>query len=162
MGRIDDAISEATKALELAPEKEKGGLEAFIAQLKGELSRAELVQTYLSQGQSYLAERDWDKAEEVYLKVLELDPNSLQAHSALGYVYAQTGRLEEAVEENLAVIALDPNDYISRKNLAILYRQLGRIDEAIAQALIARDLAPENERKAVDAFIAELKEEKGD
>jgi tetratricopeptide (TPR) repeat protein len=78
----------------------------------------------------------------------------------LGYVYAQTGRLEEAVEENLAVIALDPNDYISRKNLAILYRQLGRIDEAIAQALIARDLAPENERKAVDAFIAELKEEK--
>ncbi len=160
MGRIEDAISEATKALELAPEKEKGGLEAFIAQLKGELSRAELVQTYLSQGQSYLAERDWDKAEEVYLKVLELDPNSLQAHSALGYVYAQTGRLEEAVEENLAVIALDPNDYISRKNLAILYRQLGRIDEAIAQALIARDLAPENERKAVDAFIAELKEEK--
>ncbi len=170
LGRLDEAIAEAETALELAPKNERASLESFIAQLKGlppkpvegsqpSSSDRELIQTYLSQGQELLQKGDLDQAAEVYSQALALDPNLVQAHSALGYIYAQQGRLPEAVEENLAVLRLAPNDYASHKNLAILYQQLGRIDEALAEAQIALSLAPENEKAAVEAFIAQLQQQ---
>ncbi|MEA3459790.1 MAG: tetratricopeptide repeat protein, partial [Chloroflexota bacterium] len=146
LGRPDKALAEARIALELAPEGDKQSLEALVAQLGGEQasgSDEELVRTYLSQGRAYLAEKDLERAEEAYLRALELNPNIVQPYSALGYIYAHQGRLEEAVEANLKVLELAPNDYDSHKNLAILYQQLGRIDQAIAAAQTALELAPE-------------------
>jgi len=171
LGRIDEAIAEAEAALSLAPENDRASLEGYLAQLKGlspeaqpegqQLSSSdqELIQTYLSQGQDLLQTGDLDQAAEVYSQALALDPNIVQAHSALGYIYAQQGRLPEAVEENLAVLRLAPNDYASHKNLSILYQQMGRIDEALAEAQIALGLAPENEKAAVEAFIAQLQQQ---
>ena len=163
-GRPDEALAEAEAALRLAPESDKASLEGYIAQLKGQLlpaSDREWIQTYLSQGQEFLQKGDLGRAAEVYSQALALDPNNVQAHSALGYVYAQTGRLTEAVEENLAVLRLVPNDYASHKNLSILYQQLGRIEEALAEARIALTLAPENEKAAVEAFVAQLQQQAG-
>jgi tetratricopeptide (TPR) repeat protein len=162
LGRIDEAIIEAEAALSLAPENDRASLEGFIAQLKGQeipSSDQELIQTYLSQGQDFLQKGNLNQAAEVYSQALALDPNIVQAHSALGYIYAQQGRFAEAVEENLAVLRLAPNDYASHKNLSILYQQLGRIDEALDEAQIALDLAPENEKAAVEAFIAQLQQQ---
>ncbi len=162
LGRIDEAIAEAEATLKLAPESERAAVERFIAQLKGQPIPSpdrDLIQTYLSQGQDLLEKGDLDQAAEVYSRALALDPNSVQAHSALGYIYAQQGRFSEAVEENLAVLRLVPKDYASHKNLAILYQQLGRMDEALAEAQIALGLAPENEKAAVEAFIAQLQQQ---
>jgi len=162
--RIDEAIAEAEAALSLAPENDRASLESYIAQLKGQQlssSDLELIQTYLSQGQELMQKGDLDRAAEVYSQALALDPNIVQAHSALGYIYAQQGRFPEALEENLAVLRLAPNDYASHKNLSILYQQLGRIDEALAEAQIALGLAPENEKAAVEAFIAQLQQQAG-
>jgi tetratricopeptide (TPR) repeat protein len=169
LGRIDEAIAEAEIALSLAPESDRASLESYIAQLKGlppepvegpqlPTSDQELIQSYLSQGQELMRKGDLDQAAEVYSQALALDPNIVQAHSALGYIYAHQGRLLEAVEENLIVIRLAPNDYASHKNLSILYQQLGRIDEALSEAQIALSLAPENEKAAVEAFIAQLQQ----
>ncbi len=161
MGRINEAIAEAEAALSLAPENDRASLEDYVAQLKGQQlssSDRELIQTYLSQGQDLLQKGDLNRAAEVYSQALALDPNIVQAHSALGYIYAQQGRFSEAVEENLAVLRLAPNDYASHKNLSILYQQSGRIDEALAEAQIALSLAPENEKAAVEAFIAQLQQ----
>jgi Flp pilus assembly protein TadD len=170
LGRIDEAIVEAETALSLAPESDKVSLTNYIAQLRGvppELvegqpppsSDQELIQTYLSQGQDLLQNGDLDQAAEVYSQAIALDPNLIQAHSALGYIYAQQGRFPEAVEENLVVLRLAPNDYASHKNLSILYQQLGRIDEALTEAQIALSLAPENEKEAVETFIAQLQQQ---
>lgn len=162
LGRMDEAIAEAEAALSLAPENDRASLESYIAQLKGQQipsSDQELIQTYLSQGQDLLQKGNLDGAAGVYSQALALDPNIVQAHSALGYIYAQQGRFPEAVEENLAVLRLAPNDYASHKNLSILYQQLGRIDEALAEAQIALGLAPENEKAAVEAFIAQLRQQ---
>jgi tetratricopeptide (TPR) repeat protein len=164
LGRIDEAIAEAEAALSLAPETDRVPLEDYIAQMKGRQissSDQELIQTYLSQGQDLLQKGNLDRAAEVYSQALALDPNIVQAHSALGYIYAQQGRFPEAVEENLAVLRLAPNDYASHKNLSILYQQLGRIDEALAEARVALGLAPENEKVAVEAFIAQLQQQAG-
>jgi tetratricopeptide (TPR) repeat protein len=162
LGRIDEAVAEAQIALGLAPEGDKAMLEAFIAQLRpGQpiTSSEELIQIYLSQGQTYLKEKDFERAEEVYAKALELNPDLIQAHSALGYIYAQQGRLQEALEENLRVLELAPNDYATHKNLAMIYQQLGRLDEAIAEAETALELAPENDKPALEAFIAQLRQQ---
>jgi len=118
-----------------------------------------LIQTYLSKGQTYLSENDLEHAEEAYAKALELNPNIVQAHSALGYIYALQGKLQEALEENLKVLELAPSDYATHKNLAMICQQLGRIEEAIAEAEIALELAPQSDRPALEAFIAQLREQ---
>jgi tetratricopeptide (TPR) repeat protein len=162
-GQTDKAIAEARVALELAPEGDKADLQAFIAQLGGEQpatqSDEELIQSYLSEGQAYLNEQDFERAEEVYAQALELNPNIVQAHSALGYIYALQGKPQEALEENLKVLELAPNDYATHKNLAMIYQQLGRIEEAIAEAETALALAPEDDVPALESFIAQLRQQ---
>ena len=152
LGQDDKALSEARVALDLAPEKEKAALQNFITQLMP-------YGKYLAEGDAYLKEKKYKEAEKAYLKALEMDPTLVQALSALGYIYAQTGRLEEAIEKNKAVLALNPNDFTSHRNLAIIYQQLGRIDEAIAEAQKALELAPDKEKPALETFIAQLKEQ---
>jgi len=105
-------------------------------------------QTYLLLGDLNLAQGKLNEAAE--------------AHSSLGYIYSQQGRLQEALEENLIVAQLRPNDFSTRKNLAILYQHLGQLDEAIAQAKKARELAPEKERAAMDTLIQHLQQAKED
>ncbi len=163
LGQTDAALAEAQIALELAPEEEKANLEAFIAQLGGgqpiTKSDEALIQSYLAEGQTYLNEQDFERAEEAYAQALELNPNIVQAHSALGYIYALQGKLQEALEENLKVLELAPDDYATHKNLAMIYQQLGRIEEAIAEAETALALAPEDDAPALEAFIAQLRQQ---
>ena len=121
----------------------------------------DLIQTYLSEGQTYLDENDLEQAKEAYAKALELNPNIIQAHSALGYIYALQGKLQEALEENLKVLELAPNDYATHKNLAMIYQQLGRIEEAIAEAETALELAPESAKPELEALIVQLREQIG-
>jgi cyclophilin family peptidyl-prolyl cis-trans isomerase/Flp pilus assembly protein TadD len=160
MGRIDEALVEATQALELAPEAEKAAIQAFLVQLqqtKGETSEdAALVQTLLSQGQSYMDAEDWANAEISFRQVLDLAPNHSLAHGALAYVYARQGRIDEAITENLAVLSLIPEDYTSYKNLALLYQQKGDVEKTIAAAEKALALAPDEEREALATFLAQL------
>ena len=169
LGQTDAAIAEAQIAWGLAPEGDKASLETFIAQLapgqpfgpaqdkSTSSSDEELILAYLEEGQASLNENDLERAEEVYAKALELNPNVVQAHSALGYIYALQGKLQEALEENLKVLDLAPNDYATHKNLAMIYQQLGRIEEAIAEAETALELAPEGDKPALEEFVAQLR-----
>jgi tetratricopeptide (TPR) repeat protein len=149
--------------LGLASEGDKADLEAFIAQLGGgqpiTSSDEKLIQTYLSEGQTYLNENDLEQAERVYARSLELDPDIIQAHSALGYIYALQGKLQEALAENLKVLELAPNDYATHKNLAMIYQQSGRLEEAIVEAETALELAPESDRPALEDFIVQLRQQ---
>ncbi len=164
LGRTDEAVAEAQIALGLAPEGDKANLETFIAQLGAgqpitSPSDEELIQTYLAEGQTYLNEKDFERAEEAYARALELNPDIVQAHSALGYIYALQGKLQEALAENLKVLELAPNDYATHKNLAMIYQQSGRLEEAIAAAETALELAPESDRPALEDFIVQLRQQ---
>ena len=161
MGQVDDAIREASRALELAPESQKASLESFLTQLgqpAGESSpdAVQEIQELLGQGRTEMDAQDWSSAEQTYKQILELDLNNPLAHSALAYIYAQQGRLDEAITENLAVLELIPDDYSSYKNLAILYQQRGDIPKAISATRQAFDLAPEQEKEALQVFLAQL------
>ena len=88
-----------------------------------------------------------------------MNPDIVQAHSALGYIYALQGKLQEALAENLKVLELAPNDYATHKNLAMIYQQLGSLEEAIVEAETALELAPEDDKPALEAFIAQLQQQ---
>ena len=163
LGEREEALAEAHRAWELAPEKEKPGLEALINELGGPVEAPSApisdVQVYVAEGQKYLEEKKWPEAAAAYSKALELDPNSVQAHSVLGYIYAQQGELEKAVEENLIVVQISPQDYSSHKNLTVLYHQLGQLDQALAEASVAKELAPQDQEPVWEDFIARLQQE---
>ncbi len=162
MGRLDDAIREATEAYNLAPDSQKQTMQSFLTQLQGSSpERAQQIQELITQGRQQMDAQEWAAAEATFKKVLELNPNHPQAHSALAYIYAKQGRTDEAIAENLTVIGLAPNDYNSHKNLGILYNQKGQIPEAIAALEKALALAPEADKPALQTFLDQLKQAQG-
>lgn len=99
---------------------------------------------------------DLEGALEDYDRALAIDSNLRAALSGKGGVLAQLGRLDEAIEVNRKVLFYFPKDLISRRNLAVLFREKGDLQNAIEWANRAREVSPENERPALDTFIAEL------
>jgi cyclophilin family peptidyl-prolyl cis-trans isomerase/Flp pilus assembly protein TadD len=162
IGRVDDAIDSATRALQLAPEGQKPAIETFLSQL-GQPTEGispgdiQTVQELLAQGSDQMEAKDWTAAEQTYVQLLELDASNPIVHSALAYIYARQGRLDEAISENLAVLNLVPDDYNSLKNLAILYREKGDVEKALSVSEQALDIAPEQDRAALETYIEQLK-----
>jgi len=68
---------------------------------------------------------------EELLKHLAKHPQDLNAHFALGQLYALDGRIPEAIQEYQKVIAIAPNHETAHFNLGLLYHKAGRLDEAI-------------------------------
>ena len=91
-----------------------------------------------------------------YQLLLQYNPNNVEAHSALAYIYAQQGRLDEAIQENQLVLQQLPDDYDSLKNLAILFQQAGRWQEALTMAQQAQAVAPEADQPSWQQFIANI------
>jgi len=108
---------------------------------------------------SYLALNQLDKALPIYQFLLEQNPNDIEAHSGLAFIYAQQGRLDEAIQHNQLVLQQLPNDYDSLKNLAILYQQKARLPEAVEAAQQAQQAAPDAEKATWDKFISDLQSE---
>ena len=115
--------------------------------------------TYMSLGDIYMRSNDLEKAKEAYLKAVEINPRLPEVHSVLAYIYGTQQEYESAIEETLAVLDLTKNrdqEYTSYKNLMVYYQQLERDDEAIRAAQEALARAPETERAALQAVIAQM------
>ncbi len=164
-GQPEKALEAAEQALQRAPENEKAGLQTIITQLRQSaglpLAATPNVQELLAQGQALFNQQKWDEAAAIYEKVLELNPDEIQAHMALGYIAFQRGDLAAAERHNLRLLELNPNDYNTHKNLAIVYQQMGEPQKALIQAEAALALAPPEEQEALRAFIAALRQAAG-
>ena len=95
----------------------------------------------------------------VYQKILEKDPNNLQAHSALGLIYSRQSKWDQAINENLIVASRQPNDLSSLRNLALLYQQVGKYAEALQYAQRTLALTPDNEKPQIQALIQQLQQQ---
>jgi tetratricopeptide (TPR) repeat protein len=104
----------------------------------------------------YLAQNAFDQAAPLYEAFLQQNPNDVESHSALGFIYARLGNLPKAIEHNLAVVQQLPEDYDSLKNLALLYRDNGQPQEALDFARRAQAVAPEAEAANWPALITEI------
>ncbi len=82
------------------------------------------------------------KAEAAAIKALQVDPDSADAHAALGYVRHYSWRWIEAEREFRRAIELNPAASLPRIWYANLLMSRGRFDEALQQAYAARDIDP--------------------
>ena len=86
---------------------------------------------YLDLGKIDELEGRFADAEDIYLKLLENDPESLEAHIALSDLYLQEGRNMEAISHMQTVLELAPNEEVLHK-LVILELDSKMYTEALA------------------------------
>jgi protein O-GlcNAc transferase len=71
------------------------------------------------------------EAERIYLRVLALQPDHVEALNMVGVLATQTGRFDMAVEVIQRAIALKPGFAEAHYNLGNAFQNMGRLDEAI-------------------------------
>jgi serine/threonine protein kinase/TolB-like protein/Flp pilus assembly protein TadD len=109
MGRLDEAMAEHRKALELDP-----------------LS----VVTNGNLGTDFYEKRQYDQAIEQLRKTIELDPNFLSVHHNLGVAYVQKSMYKEGIAEIEKGLAISPDNPGPLSRLAYAYAVSGRRAEA--------------------------------
>ena len=82
-------------------------------------------------GSVYERQKDYEKAEGTFRKVLEINPDHAASLNYLGYMLADRGvRLEESLDLIKRAVDLDPNNGAYLDSLGWAYFKLNRIDEA--------------------------------
>jgi tetratricopeptide (TPR) repeat protein len=83
------------------------------------------------------------EAEEVYRRILRIDPGNVDAWHLLGVLAHQTGRNDDAIEYIGRAISKNASQAIFHNNLGAAYRAAGRMTEAHASFARAVRLKPD-------------------
>lgn len=94
-----------------------------------------LGEAYAGLGWLNMYNQDPAKAEENFLRAIELSPGYASAYLWYASLLRETGRFDEAIEVSRNAIELDPLSPILRSGYIGSLRGLGRTDEAMAEAL---------------------------
>ena len=87
-------------------------------------------------------------AEEIYLQLIELDPERPERYYALGDLYErfhdpeELPLLEKAIEAYQQPVAMNPEDPVAYRHVAALLNKYGRFDETMQWQNRARDAKP--------------------
>ena len=88
-------------------------------------------------------ERDWERAESHYRRLLEVDPNWAPAQNHLGYIAMAQGRFEEAEKQFETYQFIAPDQANPHDSMGELLTVLGRYDEAAASLEKALEIKPD-------------------
>ncbi len=80
------------------------------------------------------------RAENYYLKALNLNNELLSAYYGLSNIYTETGRTIQAVKTIKKILDINPNDSKAHKSLGYIYRFAGLIEESIKEMKKAMSL----------------------
>ena len=84
-----------------------------------------------------------DEAIASYQRVIQIEPDNLQAHVNLGNALDAAGRLDKAVGEFRTAVRINPRSYMPHYNLGFELSCLGQRDEAIKELREALRLKPD-------------------
>ena len=85
----------------------------------------------------------YSASREVLAKVLEIDPNSSEAHRESGWIsWRYEWNFPQADREFRRAIDLNPNDAQAREIYSLFLKSMGRFDEALGQSNRAIELSP--------------------
>lgn len=131
VGRYEEALEIYKHAAQVSPDDPLPlGKIAQLSERLGNLKQA--IQAAMQAAELYVKSREVDKALENWLRVAQLDPENLTAHSRLALVHERLSHTQQAVSEYLAV--------------ASLYQQAGNADktaEMVGRALHLMPNSPE-------------------
>lgn len=94
-----------------------------------------LGEAYAGLGWLSMYNEDLAKAEDNFLKAIELSPGYASAYLWYASLLRESGRFDEAIKFNRKAIELDPLSPILRSGLINSLHGLGRVEEARAEAL---------------------------
>lgn len=120
-GKLDEAIAEYQKALQVAPNE---------------------LHAHMNLGAAYQGKQMWDQAIAEYEKSIGLSPDLAAAHNNLGLAYWKKGRHQEAIVQLKRTISLAPGKADGHANLGTVYVSAGMLKEAIAEYEKALKIAP--------------------
>jgi len=100
-------------------------------------------------------QRDFKRAERLYLTVLAKEPKNVAAQANLGLVYVQLGRITDAITALRKAAALEPDQPEFPGQAALIALKANRFPDAIQDAKAALRIAP-NHRPALLALGAAL------
>ncbi len=155
-GRIQDAIAEHEKALELDPEfvlahanliilygrtnQPQKAEEHFRAAVRLNPNHAE---SYYNYGVLLFDQHRYPEAEEMFQKAVEANPFHSQALHNLGVMREQRGQLDEALEFYRKAVERQPNYPLAHFSIGRILANQKKFDEAISEFLMS--LSPEDE-----------------
>jgi adenylate cyclase len=87
---------------------------------------------------------DWDMkaAEQIFQKVLAMNPNSIEGHLYYGFFWAFSGNFEVAHQYFAKALALDPLALINQLSASFCYWWEGNLDECLVQIQKTIDFKP--------------------
>lgn len=89
-------------------------------------------------------DQHWQQAEQVYRRILEIDPDFHDARCLLGAVCQAQGRVAEAAEHLACAVRFHPEDADVQFDLGTLLAAMGRIDEGLSHLQAACRLRPQS------------------
>ena len=101
-------------------------------------------------GTMYYHQGQLDKARAIFEGLVELDPGSAAARSALGALLTRTERFEEALEHLDRAVELDPAQIAPYVNRAEIFIKRGRAAEAMENLKRAVALDPQGKDPAAN------------
>jgi predicted Zn-dependent protease len=81
--------------------------------------------------QEYKNNREWDKAEQVYRKIMSLAPDNLFQKKQMGFLYAKKRDWERTIETLTDCLLNDPDDHFVRNSLLSACKKTGKKQEAL-------------------------------
>ena len=130
--------------IEESGKAEQGAGEAAKKKVKLEPDKGLDIETSLRQAAIYLDQNRIDEAGNEYKKVIEVAPDDIRAHQALGEIYIRERYFDEAIEKYEKVVKLDPTKKALLDSLANLYIRKGEIPKAIEKYEQIISLEPQN------------------
>ena len=141
LGRSDEALAEAKRALDLDPASPGGnqgmGIQLFYARRYDEAIEQfqkalemDYHDAHLGLGNSYAAKGNYQKALSEFQKYAELDRGTPRSIAVLGYAYARLNQRTEALRALNQLSEMEKHRYVSPASVAIVYIGMGDRDKA--------------------------------
>lgn len=169
VGKLDEAISQFERALDMKPDytyvrnnlgialARQGKLDEAIEEFRQVLAvNPRDVMAHKNLGMALKQQGNEDEAIMEFYEAVRIAPNFAIAHVLLADSLAQKGKFDEAIEHYSAAVALEPEDPKIRLSLGNVLYQAGRAKDAICEYLevirLKPDLAEAHNNLAVAYF----------
>jgi len=147
----EKAAHQYREILDLEPENSKASANlSFVqAQMEGKLPLASQngqLKILFERGEEYIKNKDWNRAEETYGKIVQLSPGNIKALLYLGNIYFSQGKIEGAISQYEKIIELSTTFNIGvHNNLGLAYLELKKVNLAREEFQKVLKVDPGNE-----------------
>jgi tetratricopeptide (TPR) repeat protein len=150
-GRLDEAIAEFHKAIELDPKNamrwsNRGYYYSKLHQYDTIALDPKDAMRWSNRGAAYNNLHQYDKALADLIRVIELDPKNATAWNDRGWAYLYLHQYDKALADLNKAIELEPKNATTWSNRGWAYQELHQYDKAIADHTKAIELDPKDGR----------------